>query len=357
MYSIAIIDASSRGLPYDYYYISELSKYYNVSFFYSKTIFNYEYIELLKDNSNVVLYEYKISNVNKIQATYEYINLFFTIYRNKKKYHKIHFFWSILFPIELPFFILLRDKLIFTFHNDKPHENDKNSYLPYKLIYDIARLNIFVSSFTKDRFVKNNSIKQNKFKVVNHGILPISIDDNIKPSFQLEKTIVFWGLVKDYKGVDIFLDLLNSKELEDYKFEIIGKWDDSMISLQKELSNYKNLKIINKFLSLSELKILLQRDVIFVLPYKNATQSGVLYTFLAYSKIFIASNVGENSRFLKENDLDNLIFKRDKLTSIIESIKYAENHYREIKEKLLQVRERYKWENILKNNVIKEIYE
>jgi len=360
MKRVLIIDASSRGLPYDYYYISELSKYYKVDFFYSKTKFNYKYIELLKNNPNVMLYEYQISNVNKIKATYEYIKLLLYIYQNKDKYKKIHFFWSILFAIELLFFILLQDKLIFTFHNDKPHERKKNGYLPYKIIYNIAKLNIFVSSFTKDRFLKNNNVKQNKHLVVNHGILLISIDDNLnikKEIISPEKTIIFWGLVKDYKGVDIFLDLLKEDYFQDYTFEIIGKWDKSLIRLLNELSENKRVKIVNKFISLEELQVLLKRDVIFILPYKNATQSGILYTFLAYSNIFIASDAGENSRFLRENGLEDLIFQRDNIASVIKSCKYIGNNHQNIKNKLFLIKEQYKWKNILNDKIIREIYE
>jgi hypothetical protein len=357
MKRVLIVDASSRGLPYDYYYIKELSKHYNVDFFYSKTKFNYEYIELLKNEENINLYEYHISGYPRLISTINYLKLLIYIIKNKNKYRKIHFFWSILFFLELPIFVLLKNKLIFTFHNDKPHERKKNGYLPYKIIYHLAKLNIFVSSFTKDRFIKNNNIKHKKFKIVNHGVLPISVNDNIIINSKIEKTIIFWGLVKDYKGVDIFLNLLNNKFLQDYQFEIIGKWDNSMSNLQKQLLTYNNIKIINKFISLEELKLLLQRDAIFILPYKNATQSGVLYTFLAYTKIFIASDVGENSTFLKENDLENLIFKREDVSSIINAIKYSEKNNQIIKEKLLLIKEKYKWEYILNEKTIKEIYE
>ncbi len=94
---IAIIDASSRGLPYDYYFIKELTKYYDVDFFYSNTQFNYEYIELLKNIKNVSLYEYKISGYKKTTSIKNYFKLLFNILKKQNQYQKIHFFWSILF--------------------------------------------------------------------------------------------------------------------------------------------------------------------------------------------------------------------------------------------------------------------
>lgn len=355
---IAVIDASSRALPYDYYYISEVSKYYKIDFYYSKTKFNYEYIEFLRKNKNVNLLEYNISGYNRMISLFGYLKLLRDIYKNRKKYKKIHFFWSLFFLIEYPLFYKIKDKIIFTFHNDRPHEKNVKVYLPYKIIYNISSKNIFVSNFTKTRFINNYKIKDKKYLVLNHGLLPLQPNEEKinKKNVEIENTIIFWGLVKDYKGVDIFLELANDSFLNKYNFEIIGKWDKRLNSLKNRLLKYKNIKIYDKFLSLEDMHALMKRNVIFILPYKDATQSGVLYTFLNYSKVFISSNVGENFNFLKENNLKNLIFDRKNKKSIHNAIEYARNNFYNIENQLDKIKKKYQWKNILTEKIIKDLY-
>jgi hypothetical protein len=360
MKSIAIIDASSRGLPYDYYYIKELCRYFKVDFYCSKTNFNYEYVKLLKKEKNVNVFEYDISGFPKILAVKSYLKCLMSLLKRREKYYKIHFFWSILFPLEIPFFIFFKNKLIFTFHNDKPHEINKKTYLPYKLIYYLSRKVIFVSKFTKERFIKNYNIKnEDKLIVVNHGVLPLFPNHSIKIAkcLEKEKTIVFWGLVKDYKGVDIFLKLIEEPFFKDFNIEIFGKWDKYLKNLKKELSKYKRLKIMDKFLSLKDLESLLKRNVIFILPYKDSTQSGVLYTFLNYENVFVSSNVGENSQFLKNFELEELIFDRNDINSLVRAVSFAYENYFFIREKLKNIKKNYEWKNIINKEIIKNMYE
>ena len=177
---IAIIDPSSYSIPYDYFYINELSKYYKVDFYYSNTKYNYEYIEKLKNNNNVNLREYNISPIvtSKLFGLVNYFKMMKDIFFDRNKYLKIHFMWSIFALGEIPFFFFIKNKLIVTFHNDVPHNYYKKTYLPYKIISKLARKVLFVSDFTKNTFIENYS-KSNKYFLIQHGIMPIdSIDEN-----------------------------------------------------------------------------------------------------------------------------------------------------------------------------------
>jgi len=104
------------------------------------------------------------------------------------------------------------------------------------------------------------------------------------------------------------------------------------------------------------LAALLSRDVVFILPYKDATQSGVLYTLLAYGKVFISSDVGENKEFLIKHGLDKLIFDRENIDSVIRAIDYAIKEYSEIRAKLLVIKNEYEWCNVMMDKKIMELY-
>lgn len=353
MKTIAVVDPASYTLPYDYFYLSEVSKYYKIDFYYSITKYNYEYIEKLKANKNINFIEYSISSsvVNRVIGIISYTKMLIQIYLKKSEYNKIHFMWNIFLPIEKVFFKLYGDKFVFTFHNNVPHSFKGKIFKPYKKINKLAQKKVFVSNFTKEKFMSDYE-NFGEYYLLSHGIMPIS-DENKKIDISMPSDdIYFWGRVEEYKGIDIFQNFLTN-----YKVKIYGKWSINLSKLKNVLNNKENIEVVDSYLSNDELVDLLCSDNIFILPYIDATQSGVLYTLLAYEKVFISSNVGENSIFLKENGLDSLIFNRKNEKSIIEAFEFAKNNYKDIKEKLSIIKNQYKWGNIMTESKIKDIYE
>jgi hypothetical protein len=354
MTNIAIIDPASYSLPYDYFYLMEVSNYYKVDFYYSQTKYNYEYIEKLKTNQNINLIEYSISTsvTSKFKGFFNYLKMLFEINKRKNKYCKIHFMWNLFLPIEKPFFKMFNKKFIFTFHNNTPHNFKGKCYKPYEIINQIAYKKIFVSEYTKKQFLDSYS-NTGKYYLLNHGLMPVFNSLEYKNiTKEINKEICFWGRVEEYKGVDIFIDFLH-----DIDIKIYGKWNSDLKSIREQLNSKKNIQIFDEYIILDDLIKLLESEIIFILPYKDATQSGVLYTFLAHEKIFISSNVGENSEFLLKNDLSALIFDRNDEESVKKAIEYAVKNYWYIKEKFRIIRNKYKWENIITADIIKEIYD
>ena len=274
------------------------------------------------------------------------------IFFNRHSYKKIHFMWSIFFLFESILFIAISKKLVFTFHNPVPHSYKHKVYWPYKLIMKLSSIIIFVSNFTMTTFLESYGPHPNN-KLLQHGLMPIEdfSDNQINLNTHLEKVILFWGRVEEYKGVDIFADFLVS-----YPIEIFGKWSSDLVYLKKKLSKVKNILIKDEYLSIDELKQMLSRDVIFILPYKDASQSGILYTLLAYSKVFISSDVGENNAFLIKHGLDQLIFNRNDPESFDKAIKYAFEEYNEIKSKLFEIKDEYQWSQTMDKRKIYELY-
>jgi glycosyltransferase involved in cell wall biosynthesis len=353
MNNIAIVDPNSSTLPYDYYLIKELLKDNFVDFYCSKTNYNYEYLIELKKNTNIRIFEYKVSSssINKFFGLLNYLLMLTNIFMNRKRYNKIHFQW-IIFPLfEFPLFYFIKSKFIFTIHNDIPHGYKKATYLPFKIIKIFARKLIFVSAFTETRFEKNYG-PSNKYVMIQHGIMPLELTDVLEESKKLERRLLFWGRVTPYKGIETFIETFDSS----INIEIYGKWDNSLLDLKNKMLSHKNIFIYDKYLDLKKIKELLSTESVFVLPYSAGTQSGILYTLLAHERVFISSNVGENSHFLKKHGFERLIFDRADKKSIKDCINYAFNNYFNIKSKLHEIKDEYKWSSIITNSMINKIY-
>ncbi|WP_245542726.1 glycosyltransferase [Psychromonas ossibalaenae] len=299
--------------------------------------------------------EYTISpsKINKINGVLNYIYLLTTLFCKRNHYEKIHFIWSVFLLIELPFFLVLKRKIIFTYHNDVPHSYPQKRYFPYLLIMKIAKKIVFVSNYTQRNFINNYGEHKYNF-LLQHGVMPIGgvQASAVNKVTAVEKKIIFWGRVEEYKGVDLF---------DNYKLtvpiEIHGKWSKTLVPLKTLLSKKNSIYVIDRYLSTKELTDLISRNVVFILPYKDATQSGVLYTLLAYGKVFISSDVGENNEFLIKHGLKKLIFDRDNEESVLNAVRYAIENYMDIQGKMLAIRNEYSWEAILTNRVVSELYD
>lgn len=107
------------------------------------------------------------------------------------------------------------------------------------------------------------------------------------------KVIGFFGTISPYKGIDILL-LSFQKIIEkhpDYKLLIAGRGEFKpylpLISRMKD-----NIILYNRWIEEDEVASLIQSVDFLVLPYKDASQSGVIPLANSFAKPVIATNVG-----------------------------------------------------------------
>jgi len=90
-----------------------------------------------------------------------------------------------------------------------------------------------------------------------------------------EKTILFFGRIEEYKGLDNLLNIIQlfNKNRLNYNFIIAGK---GKIENMEKFLTFKNVTIINRFIEDEEIKNLFRKATFTILPYNSATQSGVI---------------------------------------------------------------------------------
>ena len=124
-----------------------------------------------------------------------------------------------------------------------------------------------------------------------------------------KKVLLFFGLIREYKGLDILLNALS--ELDDSYVLIIAGECYGGFDKYQEIINRKGLK--NKILHLdcfvpdSEIQYLFSATDVCVLPYKNATQSGVTAVALHYDLPIVATNVGALNEYIKDDITGKLV--------------------------------------------------
>lgn len=117
-------------------------------------------------------------------------------------------------------------------------------------------------------------------------------DVKIKLPFDRTKPIfLFFGFFQPYKGLDILVEALNLLHDISERFNVVVAGSGESPSLDY-FRRKKNCYLINKMLENGELVQLIRMSNIVVLPYKSASQTGIIPTCMQFGKPVIATSVG-----------------------------------------------------------------
>jgi len=105
---------------------------------------------------------------------------------------------------------------------------------------------------------------------------------------------IFAGRIEPYKGLDVLVDaFVKLKKYFSYPYELLivgrGNIEERVLNV---IHGEVNIELINEFVSDQELHQYIVDSDVMVLPYKNATSSGVGALAVAYNVPVITTKVG-----------------------------------------------------------------
>jgi glycosyltransferase involved in cell wall biosynthesis len=109
-----------------------------------------------------------------------------------------------------------------------------------------------------------------------------------------KKILLFFGLIRDYKGLDLLIEAMAHLD-DSYQLLIAGEAYGSFHKYQKQIdhSPAKDRIIVkNHYVEDKEVPVLFSAADVLALPYKSATQSGVLPIAYHYEIPVVATDVG-----------------------------------------------------------------
>lgn len=122
----------------------------------------------------------------------------------------------------------------------------------------------------------------------NIQIIPHAIYDQFKINLKEHEilNILFFGLIREYKGIDTLLLSFDNLKLPDKKLFIIGEnWDKIQIPERNDIC------YINKYVSDEDVEFYFNQADCLVLPYTRGSASGVAAIGMHYGLPIIASRV------------------------------------------------------------------
>lgn len=223
---------------------------------------------------------------------YYLLKVLFKINRYHTLYLPYHHFWDI------PFILLFRifnKKVVFTVHDGILHQGEDGFML--KLMHN-CRLKYSSHFIFLTKFVMNSVPEKyrrgKEIKIIPHGLITNSY---WKPSTKSNKNLLFLGRISKYKGVELLIESIKEVEADFTKLIIAGKSNYKL-----EGANHPKIEILNKYLSEKEIGDLLIWADILILPYIEATQSGVIALGINAEVAMICTKVGGFSEQLNDDE-------------------------------------------------------
>jgi glycosyltransferase involved in cell wall biosynthesis len=109
-----------------------------------------------------------------------------------------------------------------------------------------------------------------------------------------KRTLLFFGLIRDYKGLDLLIDALPLLG-EEYQLVIAGESYGSFEKYQAQIAASgcaDRIKVFNRYIDDEEVPRFFSAADLCVLPYKSATQSGITAIALHFDLPVVATPVG-----------------------------------------------------------------
>ena len=149
--------------------------------------------------------------------------------------------------------------------------------------------------------------------VIPHGVFDYDRKAKTESPALFEKrnnqmTFLFFGRIEDYKGIDILLEAYQQLEdiTDNVQLVVAGEGDFSRYG--DGFSKLKSAVLINRNIKDDEVAALFEGEkIVTVLPYRNATQSGVINIAMTHHSLVIAASVGGLPEQLQNGKLGVLI--------------------------------------------------
>ena len=245
----------------------------------------------------------------------------------------IPFFAPCFFTISFLVKLFAKTKVLFICDNVIPHEKRFGDRFFTKMVFSTVTF-FLVQSKTVESDLKIYNKKNKPYILSPHPLYNIFgekvdkdaarefINKNYDINLANEKVILFFGFIRKYKGLMYLLDalpeILKNKKI---KLIIAGEFydDDKPYREKIKSSGLENdVYLLSDFMPDDKVKYFFSACDCLVLPYTDATQSGIIQIAYFYDKPVIATDVGGLSEVIV-NDKTGILIKPRNSESITDA--------------------------------------
>lgn len=189
-----------------------------------------------------------------------------------------------------------RDKIVTTIHDLIPHPGERNPIQTLLFNYikrKSSRYIVLTDSF-KCKIAECYGVKQDSVLVLPHAGFCFRKSKDIPNFDAIHFSILFFGRITPYKGLSVLLGAIDKirDNIPNIKLVIAGEGEIKPSEIAIIERNPDTITLINTWISEEEIAQLFEQCDFSVLPYTEASQSGVAATSFGAGRTIIASDVG-----------------------------------------------------------------
>lgn len=262
----------------------------------SESVTNIELWKKTFEGSKVQFYVVKAYNHTKFSVLIQFFNVWrkARIVKLIRDYHPdvLYVPFGLMWSRFIYAFIPSNIKILRTIHDVEAHDRFNLAEVVSNLL--TVGSNRFVDGYVilneKDRHIIE--CKYNKpVAVIPHASFSYYFKNTDASHPEIKHRVGFFGRIEPYKGLDLLVDAYEQSKTPNLKLLIAGSGAIETSLLERIKSN-NNIELINRYIDDDEFQPLLDSVDFVVLPYKRASQSGVIPMCFAYGKTVIATDVG-----------------------------------------------------------------
>lgn len=246
-------------------------------------------------------------------------------------------------------------KLIFICHNVLPHEQSK-----------LDKVAVKTALLRGDRFIVHSQVDGKRLKAL---IADASVRVTSLPTYEaLGKNpvpanvkfpdncfhLLFFGIVRHYKGVDILLEALPAV-LKEYPIHLViaGEFWENENVYQEQIRRLKletAVTIDNRYIPDEELSGYVRAADVVILPYRSATQSAVVQVALGNNCPVITTDVGGLAEAVEDGCTGLIVPPEDEKALANAILHYFENGLKSVFVENIHTKEsKFSWDVLIQN--------
>ncbi|MGD1006603.1 MAG: glycosyltransferase [Ignavibacteriaceae bacterium] len=235
-----------------------------------------------------------------------------------------------------------------------PHEKKPGDIALTKYFFNVVDYFILLSEKVRNDLLTLKPGAKNKFLphpvYSNFGQAVNKNDAKQHLNITGDRLILFFGFIRDYKGLDILLKAMALLKNDlNVKLVIAGEFysnEHKYLKIIDDLGIKENLLMFTDFIPTSEVKYYFSAADCVILPYRDATQSGIVQIATNFCKPVIAANVGGLGEVI-ESGKTGFIVEKENPEALADAIKkfYLENREKEFVENIAVEVKKYSWES------------